>query len=107
MVNILRNLSFDAPNARALAESGVALRLSLLCCHNQLPQLRRDGIDLLINLCSKVCSRCLNQVTITPSTSVRHVTDVTGLFDLVYDADGGGVHGTFNTRLYHYLDSIR
>lgn len=53
VLNILRNLSMSSCNAQAMADNDLALRFALVCSHSVYPQLRRDAMDLLVNISSK------------------------------------------------------
>jgi len=54
IATVLRNLSFDGPNAQAMSESELMLRFALLCSHSEMPQLKHTGLDLLCNIATKV-----------------------------------------------------
>ncbi|XP_067945739.1 AT-rich interactive domain-containing protein 2-like [Watersipora subatra] len=48
--HILRNLSFDVLNSKAMSETPLVFNFSMLCCHNTLPQLKHNGLDILENI---------------------------------------------------------
>lgn len=51
---ILRNLSFDGCNARALAASANAFRFVLLCSSSKFPSLRHDGLEMFSNIAARL-----------------------------------------------------